>query len=295
MAVSYRSIGETQFQQKDGIPHSITITKPTGLAVGDIMVAFITDTSSDINDDITGWSEHPSVDLGGGNNGMKIYYKIADAGDVAASNFTFLFDDSLGNGGSSTYMSGVIVAVQGTSPVIDTSFIDEDADTDGGTTNNYAGGLNLSQAGLLIMAVLGVGGTTPTVSGYAIATDDPGNWSEKSDFNINLTTDRCFALATADRSAITSTGAYLAVFSSSVSGSVGALVFVTEQTNVNVSPAVISEAVSLPAPAVTGGSVVAPSVISEAVSLPAPTVTTPASKWVNTDKNSSSWVNPDKT
>lgn len=72
---------------------SITINKPTGLAVGDLMVAVMgahgtTTSSGTTYSTLAGWTSA----LGANYNNrvaFSVQYRYADAGDVAASNFTF--------------------------------------------------------------------------------------------------------------------------------------------------------------------------------------------------------------
>ena len=73
---------------------SITITKPTNLAVGDLMVAVIGKDDDPAIDTVpSGWS---TADTNGTTTGNDVrsgfYYKVADAADVAASNFTWSGD-----------------------------------------------------------------------------------------------------------------------------------------------------------------------------------------------------------
>lgn len=69
---------------------SVTITKPTGLAVGDLMVAFIAYWAGGATRTITtpsGWTSVQKAD--GTDGGMAIFTKVANSGDVSASDFTF--------------------------------------------------------------------------------------------------------------------------------------------------------------------------------------------------------------
>lgn len=73
---------------------SLTITKPTGLTVGDLMVAVI---GKDDDPAITGPGDWTEVRGGtgtitGNDHSWWLGYKVADAGDVAASNFQWTGD-----------------------------------------------------------------------------------------------------------------------------------------------------------------------------------------------------------
>lgn len=68
---------------------SITITKPSGLASGDLMVALLSIVGGGTISDTSGWTTVSNyTDVGVGID-MEIQYKIANSTDVAASNFTF--------------------------------------------------------------------------------------------------------------------------------------------------------------------------------------------------------------
>lgn len=73
---------------------TLTITKPTSLAVGDLMVATIgKDDDVSISTGPTGWTNRAEASGTAGNdNNGSIWDKVADAADVAASNFTWTGD-----------------------------------------------------------------------------------------------------------------------------------------------------------------------------------------------------------
>jgi hypothetical protein len=84
-------------QQATNSASQITITKPTGLAVGDLMVAVIGKDDDVLINLPSGWSSPAGLFYGtasGNDLYSRIFYKVADAADVAASNFTWTFGDS---------------------------------------------------------------------------------------------------------------------------------------------------------------------------------------------------------
>lgn len=92
---------------------TVTITKPTGLAVDDLMVAVIyahdTSGTPGLNTP-SGWSlagGEADALTGGDIIEFAIFYKLADSGDVVASNFSFTADSTM------DYMDGVILRVSG--------------------------------------------------------------------------------------------------------------------------------------------------------------------------------------
>ena len=99
---------------------TLTITKPSGLAIGNIMFANIIQTDNDSGNNLntnasgSGWTVISGNLLGiSGNNEWRgtLLYKIADATDVAASSFAFTLDADANNDGS----AGGIVAFSGVS------------------------------------------------------------------------------------------------------------------------------------------------------------------------------------
>ena len=78
--------------------YDLVITKPTGLAEGDLLVAVIASAGS--MGTPAGWTVRATV------NQCDVFSKVADAGDVAASNFTFTATGSFGHIGALYRISG---------------------------------------------------------------------------------------------------------------------------------------------------------------------------------------------
>lgn len=71
---------------------STTVTKPTGLAVGDLMLAHCAFVSSGLGGAFntpSGWTLLANKSAAGGEKYQYIFTKVANSSDVAASNFTF--------------------------------------------------------------------------------------------------------------------------------------------------------------------------------------------------------------
>ena len=98
------------------------ITKPTGLAVGDLMVAIISSSSNTGTTIATasGWTSVGQASTSVSSTSIQI--KIADAGDVAASNFTFTDDDGV-------RVTGGILRVTGAPASIGSVVADFETDT----------------------------------------------------------------------------------------------------------------------------------------------------------------------
>lgn len=303
MAIAFGSVSTGAFASTDGTAWTITLTKPASLAAGDMMVAVIGVTEAEAGEAVSGWTKIGNISQGT-NLALIVYAKTADAGDVAASNFTFV--PRTGNGSTNDYICGSLLRLTGTSPIASATYFGTGTDEDKGATHTYAGTnfpvpIPVADS-VLVVATLGIEidvvGVT-TVSNYAIATDNP-TWTERFDTNINDTTDFVFAVATAPRAAITSTGNLTMDYATTGYRSAGILLAVIEQVNVTVSPAVIvmgnSVATMIQAPAVTGDANVSPAVITAASAVQAPTVTVANAKWSNTSKSSApSWANTAKS
>lgn len=151
---------------------NITVTKPTSLASGDLMVGGVTNAGLGGVGLPAGWTTIANFS---GYNSTIVGWKIADASDVAASNFTF-------TGASGFERCAFISRYTGTSTT---------APVDQSITNN-ANGTSFSVAGFTptyansFFVVLaphrqdGAGGPH-TASGWAIATNNP-TWT--TDFNL---------------------------------------------------------------------------------------------------------------
>ena len=88
MAVAYQS-HQTATHNTAGTP--LTITKPTSLAVGDLMIAFLYGGRNIGNwTTLAGWTLIGACTTTDGTDAnLTVQAKIADSSDVAASNFTF--------------------------------------------------------------------------------------------------------------------------------------------------------------------------------------------------------------
>lgn len=134
-----------------------TVTKPVGLTAGDIMLASTNNDTATVTPPSGGWAE---VSSGSGTfTGwvQRVWWKIADAGDVAASNFTWTF--------SATVYSDVIMAAfsggHQTTPIFG-----DTVNTGTGTTATGTG-INGTPAGSLLahFAVSSVGARSAGPSG----------------------------------------------------------------------------------------------------------------------------------
>ena len=131
---------------------SNTVTKPSGLAVGDLMVALLFKNHSSYLPFPSGWTN--LVPVGANNHRLRVVYKVADLGDVAASTFTF----SAGSG------DRIAVTLYRITDGVSSS-IDQDS-----TSSNTVDLETVTANSLVIYAVLtdDGGSAAPVISNYAI-------------------------------------------------------------------------------------------------------------------------------
>lgn len=158
---------------------SVTINKPSGLAVGDLMIAVVSAQGGSVTvDTLSGWT---SADFeNGSNNYTKIQYKIADSSDVSASNFTFTSAFSV------NLMGGTIMRVTGhaTSSIVDVSD-SQNYNSTATTGISFSQSLTIAFDGSLI--VMGFCGSVQGVSGAGsigtyVASDGTLSWTETHDY-----------------------------------------------------------------------------------------------------------------
>ena len=264
---------------------SVVITKPTSLAVGDIMVAHIahSGTNSTINTP-TGWTDIADTSFSA-NFRAKVLFKVVDAGDVAASNFTFT-----GNGTGGPYIGGAILRINGSGLSLVNDGVGSSAWS--GTSANLAIGITATRASdlYLILVTCSTGfATLNNISAYAIATSNP-SWTEAYEVNTGA---RSFSGAYATRAQITATGNVS--FNSGRDASAGTAVIVaiaspisvtTDADSVNLDIVPVSPAVSF------GANFAISAPVNLALGLPI--VTSGILLWTNIKKSVTSWVNQTK-
>lgn len=278
------SVASTNFQS--GI--TVVITKPSGLAVGDLMMAFIAHDNTKAVTPASGFSaagDGPQGNAGGGNK-ISPFYKVADSGDVAASNFTFTA------AASNTFIAGGILRITG----FDTSqnFADTSISNFGTVTDSNAPVFTATITptrtdSLIILGAYRVTGTGAVqISNYAMVTDNP-TWTEQWDLYDGASFEKNFGLATAIRPQTTATGNFSVSGGSGVSDWIGYAFFITRNT---IFTASLSDTVS------TSDSVSSKvdfSVsLSDSVTTSDSVTATKGKNWSNQNKNNSTWNNQTK-
>lgn len=158
--------------------NSVVVTKPTGLAVGDFMIAPVSANISGASLTVatpTGWTS-----LGSSTNSdvyETCFWKTADSADVAASNFTFT---CTGTGTATVMQAGVACwsSANSTTPI--------DQSITANNTASVAGITPTTAMGQFVMVLSGynASGTTGSIAGYQITNNNP-TWTEVFDAGIS--------------------------------------------------------------------------------------------------------------
>lgn len=187
---------------------SCSPTKPTGLAVGDLMLAHITMRRERTLTAPSGWavvgSESRTISEV---MTSAIYWKIADSADVLASSWTW----SWASGGNAENICA-ITAFTGVDTATPIGASGGSTNSSNSTTISAGAGITPTTANSML-TIFGTAGGEGAISGYQIATSNPASWTEQYDQNTPLGNDMTMAMASAIRAATTSTGAAQATFS----------------------------------------------------------------------------------
>lgn len=228
---------------------AVTVTKPTGLAVGDVMIAFV------------GWfggaSRNLTIPAGWSNtqgiNGFQGFWgltKIADAADVAAANFTFTLS------GVTTQIGGAIVRVTGTatgSEVADSEY-NSTAVTDATSLSQTCSIAPISSESLVIIGFAPYDFDIPSIVTIASYASTPSlTFTEVLDFGFRdgSSDGMTIAIASAPKTNTTTITAYTATASQTVSAQQSVIYILNAPQNVssdvshfNISPEINSITVS---------------------------------------------------
>lgn len=271
MAIAYQSS-----QTATNAGSSLTITKPVGTAVGDLLIASI-GTSGSISSIPTDWNL--LINQSASDANLYVYYIIATSTQVAATNFTF--------SGAASVMAGGIARITGnfhSSPLVRNAK-DNEVST---TTPSYTISVTPDDAGSLLLFFVACGSSasnTVTTSNYAVTTSNP-SWSEAWDTAINTASENIqSALAYATRPEITATGNASLTISNARVSSAGMVAIRPQFSSTLTETESVTDIVTK---GITKN-------LSETESV---TETLTANKqriWSNTSKNTTTWTNVNKT
>lgn len=264
---------------------SVTVTKPTGLEVGDLMIFHYgfndaTDTASTIS----GWT-HEVNNQTAGTFKTGLQWKIAEASDVAAANFTLSLSGAVVN------PIGAIIRITGFSA---TGLLnDAGAVSTNNSTATFTNSVTPATANSLMLFFAGNNEAQAT-SNYAIATDNP-TWSEVYDVTGGGLV--AISLAKATRSQTTATGnSSCTLVSGSTVDAYGIMVAIGSSISVSVTGSTGVLTLAGNVGTVSAGANVTGSTGDLTLAGNAGTVTTPEPEWTNTSKSSApSWSNITKS
>lgn len=198
MAVSYGSQSNTGW----ATVNDVTVTKPTGLAVGDLMFFWLATAGNNVNiSNLSGWTYigYQGI-IGALANASYLAYKYADSGDVAAANFTWNDID-----GGTAVAFGAIIRVTGATNV--GSLIVASATDTNKVANTaaptFTGITPPARGDSLLLQFWNAATNIGSIGSYAIATSNP-SWTEALD--VTSGSNICASVAYASRPEVTATG-----------------------------------------------------------------------------------------
>jgi hypothetical protein len=256
---------------------SFVANKPSGLAVGDLMILHFTGNGSSpsfpsgFNAISTG-----TISQTGGALTSYSRYKIADSGDVAASNFTVTAGSAQGHLVISRFTGHF-------SPVIKWSWAGGSADNTA-TPSISASITTNTRPQTMILLMWSAAQTISSLSGYAIANSNP-TWTEAYDLDDG--SDKTIAMAYAIRPEQTATGNVTATAVTSGSSNDWIVIVVGIALAENL---VIADSLTLTENFIKGQE----KKISDSIIL-TDSVTGDGNKWKNEQKNSTTWINESKS
>lgn len=277
MAVTLESSSSTTFATAT----TTVVTKPTGLAVGDLMIAQYTyNNPAAVHTLPSGWTSIRNAQTN--NTYQNVAYKIADSTDVAATNFTFTTSSSLKQAAGIVRISGF---TQG-QPITQSNFEENDLSA---TNPVFATTITPFADSMLLMliATSASGATYTSPSAYSVVTSNP-TWTEIWDFANNTGNNMGMAAAYGVRTASTATGNASVTASYTGGGSYGwscVLIGIGPSKDISVvESSTASDSMLMNLSVLINDS----SVTSESIT------TDNSTFWSTLDKSNTTWVNIDK-
>lgn len=286
MAIAVASTASTGYATAS----SITITKPSGLAAGDLLVCLINIFGNGTVTTPSGWTQG-TQQANGTTQSLQYLYKIADSADAAASNFTFNLSGSLDTAGG-------LLRVTGSAGSSILAALDQDTITGVDISPSFTGGLTPTNAGSLLVMAFSSNADQQNgdYGSFAVVTDNP-TWTQAWEIEKNLTDNNNYVTvcAYAVRTETSATGNYSASGGGyAANGYNGFLLCFNPSIAVTVSPAVIQISAAVQTSTITGGSIVSPAVISIASSVPS-TVAKQANWSAQTKSDTATWSTQTKS
>lgn len=267
---------------------TVVIAKPTGLAVGSLMVAYIVfHAGSTITMSTpSGWTSLLS-NTGSTTRKLHVFTKVADSSDVAASNFTFTTSIA------SSYTLGVLVGCQGVAS--GSEITASELDTGGPTASPSFTGASTPATtdSLILMSMAGWDSDTGAISVSGYATTPSKTWTELADLAVDsAAVDPFVAVASATSGTTSQITNYSATLSASKTTVNGTIIIVRPPTNatgtnalLSVSPTQFSQSGSAGTTGTNALLEVSPTMFDQSGKATSPT------QWINESKANTTWTN----
>jgi len=260
---------------------SVALNKPTGLQVGDLLLAFIYTDKSTLQTP-SGWSAGNTGTRTTGGSAIwqgQAFWKIADSSDVAASTFSF------STSGTPTSIGGILSRWSDpnpTTPVSDSAI----AFTNVSGTTISGAAITPTASSQLVM----FGGSEASVSfdTYATVNHNP-SWTEVTDSSPDSVMSLAMAYGSYPFTTTTGNGSF-AVSSAKTYKAI--YLIAIAKNSPTMTPSVLSMVLSVLRPTIA---VKLNSALASAFSILAPTLAAVAPLFRNQSKNTSSWQNEDKS
>lgn len=234
MAVAFQSVSVAGFSTiTSPAAIQVVITKPSGLAVGDLMIAQLVDDVVPASWSLTGWTQLRQ-DANSTFVRSTILYKIATSGDVAASNFTFAAPNT-GN----CVVGGAMLRIDGQSSLANPIWTSAFATVTNSANPSFANTITPTTGDSLLILIATARQSTNAIAGYAIATNNP-TWTERWDFNTSSVDTYSTSLATALRTQATATGNSSVTGGAATADWVGQILAIAPNKDVAITDTVVS-------------------------------------------------------
>lgn len=284
MAVAHENTQTTNWTSTS----SLVITKPTGLAVGDILISFVCGQVANVTylGLPANFNEIESDD--DGTECWRAAYKIADASDVAASNFTFPIT------GGPVFVSGSLSRISGVAELF-TVKAKQKVTAAATTTLNALDLVPIVGDWLVMFFGWHTQNSPGTHSNYTMATSNP-SWTEAYDYlSTAPTPDYANFMAHAMRTQSTATGDFTVDCTGTGGTIFGFSLGIMPRADVSLSMPVGTLTLTGQEPSLTIG-IVFPMPVGElTINGQIPTITTSENTvWTEETKNSATWTEESK-
>lgn len=260
---------------------TVAITKPTGVADGDLLIAYFGSITGVTITTLAGWTALDSITT---NGFSKVFWKIASS---EGSSYSWTCSSVTNQG-----VDGIIVAFRGTHQTAPLATYSKNEDTVNDTTATGATISTLSAPNAMLGMFVHATNIVTSVSAYAIANNNP-SWTEAIDTSADGTgtADTTDSFAYANYDLAQSTGVPTATLAGAAVAHVWLLSIIP--AGYTFASSVFAAAASEPSP--TPGIAISSPVIAATASPKVPTAATAAGAVSNATKHSATFSNQAKS